>query len=316
MRKWGILWVGVLGLGLITTFQNCAKVPLEQALPAVAPFNVEGTIDLCLQGTLANYTVDSLLISNLNMTPSRGAILEDSDSDGIADVDEAGLGFNPLNRRSNGKVLDSLCLDVSGSYRCEDDIPACNPSSTILGINDCDIKTLRLQTLFGHPTQGLDSDKDGIVDVMEILLGTSPNINDRNDDPDHDGVPNWLEVQRGTNPHFTNSGLSGENLLTYSSSKMSNRGDCTGELWKVTVTRLPLAQVVAYQDASGSTNPLSPDLSHEENENVVTVFLKLKTQAGYSGNSKVYFKDFKINKNVKTFSYRIEDFKAAGEVLP
>lgn len=305
-----------VGTVLVLSFQNCAQVPLEKAIPSVAPFAVKGEMELCIEDP-ANYTVENFLIANLNMTPTRGEISEDSDADGIADIEEEALGFNPLKRRTNGKILDGLCLDLSGSSRCLEQVPVgCSATSQILGLNDCDIQTMRLDSLYDHPTQGLDSDKDGIVDLLEILFGTLPNRHDSNDDPDHDGIVNGLEIQQGTNPSFSNSNLDSANLIDYKVTKGEASPTCNGEVWNVIVNRLPLAGVKAYLDPLDSGNSLSPSLSHEDNENVIAVFVKLKPLGGYTGNNKIYFKDFKINRSVHEFKYYLKDFRAAGEVLP
>lgn len=316
MRRPALMISIVLGASLVLLFQNCAKMPLEKAIPSVAPFAVKGEMELCIDDP-ANYTVENFLIANLNMTPNRGVISEDSDADGIADVEEIALGFDPYKRRTNGKILDGLCLDLSGSSRCLEQVPVgCNTNSQIMGLNDCDIKTMRLDSLYDHPTQGLDSDKDGIVDLLEILFGTLPNRHDSNDDPDHDGVVNGLEIQQGTNPSFSNTNIAPADLIDYKVTKGEDSPDCNGEVWNVTVNRLPLAGVKAYLDPLDRENSLSPLLSHEDNENVIAVFVKLKPQTGYIGNNKIYFKDFKINRSVQEFKYYLKDFKAAGEVLP
>lgn len=316
MRHYFFVISGFLGLTLLLLFQNCAQAPLEKATPSVAPFVVKGEIELCIEDP-ANYTVENLLIANLNMTPTRGEIAEDSDADGLADIDEEAFGFDPLKRRTNGKILDSLCLDLSGSSRCLDKVPVgCSSSSNILGINDCDLKTMHLDSMYDHPTQGLDSDKDGIVDLLEIMFGTLPNRHDSKDDPDHDGIVNGLEIQQGTNPTFSNSGLSPTDLIDYVVRKENAGSSCDGDLWTVTVDRLPLAGVQAYADPLNQESSVSPALSHEDNENVIVVFLKLKPLAGYTGNNKILFKDFKINRSVQEFKYYLKDFKAAGEVLP
>jgi hypothetical protein len=316
MIRQAFLFFCSAGLALVFFFQNCSRVPLETALPGVTIFSVEGAIDICLEKVLENYTLDNLVITNLNLTSSRGRLLVDSDSDGIADVDEVGLGFDPLKRRSNGQVLDSICLNVSGSSNCLEQVSTCSSSINLLGLNDCDLKIMRLDTLDGHPTQGLDSDKDGLIDILEVLSGTLANKGDRNDDPDHDGVMNWVEIQQGTSPVFANTNVDQSRLIEYSTTQAARGSSCAGELWKVKVKRLPLIEAKAYEDPSDSVSPLSPTLSHDENENVITVFLKLKTRTGSGGNSRVYFKDFKLNRLFQGFGFSIEDFKFAGEVLP
>ncbi|MBK7962844.1 MAG: hypothetical protein IPK04_17625 [Bdellovibrionales bacterium] len=136
---------------------------------------------------------------------------------------------------------------------------------------------LRLDTLFGHPQQGLDSDSDGMLDLLEILAGTLPNRSDRNDDPDHDGVMNWIEIQQGTSPVFANTNVDQSRLVEYNTTRAASKDSCAGELWRVKVTRLPLMEAKAYEDPVDSVSPLSPAFSHQESENVIAVFFKLKT---------------------------------------
>lgn len=316
MKKQVVFRVGGLTLLLGILFQNCSQVPLESVPSTLLPFSVKGSMEICLEGSLADYTLETVNMVNLNVTPAKGTVAEDADADGIADRDEVALGFSPLKRRSNDKVLDSLCLDVAGSSNCLSKVPACSTTLGILGLNDCDLKALDLESLYGHPTQGLDSDKDGMVDLLEILMGTSPNNFDRYEDPDHDGILNWMEIQRGTNPNYTNSDIDEDRLLDYSVTKVEKTGSCTGELWKVRVNRLPLAKVEAFQDISASENALNPLLSHGKDENVIAVFLKFKTQAGFTGQSKIYSKYFRINQSMQGFEFKIDDFNLVGEVLP
>lgn len=313
-KRYFLFFLMAISVGLF--FQNCSQVNLEKVVPSVSPHAVKGEVNICLENELSHYTVETVVISNLNLAFSKENVLEDSDSDGIADVDEELFGFDLLNRRSNGKVLDSICLDVSGGSDCVNSIPNCSASENILGLNQCDVKTLRLDTLFGHPTQGLDTDKDGIVDLMEILWKTSPNINDKYEDPDHDGILNWMEFLKSSNPNFANRSMDQKKLLEYSTKQVVDSADCNGEHWKVEIKQIPLATVNAYEDNSDSASLKSPALSHEQDENVITIFTKLKTRSGYSGNSKIYFKDFKINRKISEIYFQWQDFKAAGDVLP
>lgn len=320
MIRSALLFFCLVGLTLGFFFQNCSRVPLESSLPGLTLFSAEGTIDLCLENdtesNLEGYTLDNLVVANLNLTTAQGKIVLDSDSDGIADVNEVEMGFNPLTRRTNGKVLDSICLNVSGRADCQEQLPVCSSTVNFLGLNECDLKMLRLDTLFGHPQQGLDSDSDGMLDLLEILAGTLPNRSDRNDDPDHDGVMNWIEIQQGTSPVFANTNVDQSRLVEYNTTRAASKDSCAGELWRVKVTRLPLMEAKAYEDPVDSVSPLSPAFSHQESENVIAVFFKLKTHTGQPGNSRIYFKDFKINRLFKGFSYTLKDFKFAGEVLP
>src|SRR5690606_250249 len=132
---------------------------------------------------------------------------------------------------------------------------------------------------------------------------------DRNLDLDHDGVLNWHEIQKGTSPRYNNENFDDLYSLNYEIFKASaDKSQCSGEECIMKASRLHLIRVDEFQDTeTPETNSI--DFSHDENENVYTVFVKLKKQMGFTGNSKMLFKDFKVSKGNQEFEFTLQDFK-------
>lgn len=306
----------LFGFPVLFFYQNCAEVPLQKDLQAEVYYG-KGSGSICLDGSYANYTVDSFSVVNLNIGFNEGQLVTDTDADGLSDNDETSKGFNPLNRRSSGAILDSLCLSLTGTNSCEAIRPAgCTETANMLGLTDCDYRSLNLDSLYSHPQQGLDSDKDGIPDLVEILRGTNPNIRDENEDPDRDQVLNGNEILRGTNPIFSDRDAS-ELIRVIASISKSTSQDCAGELWKIQIDQIPSVSVPDFLDSSDALLPEGAlSLSHGKNENVILVYLKLRPQVGQVGNSMILLSGLKINPDVPEFILDNEKFVKAGEVEP
>lgn len=305
-------------LPVLFLFQNCAEVPLQKDMPGEEPLYAKGVGDLCLSGDYANYTVDSFYVVNLNMILKEDKVVIDSDADGLPDEDEASRGFDPLNRRTSGDILDGLCLSLTGTNACENLRPAgCTGTSNMLGLTDCDYRSLNLDTLYSHPQQGLDSDKDGIPDLVEILRATHPNVRDESDDPDRDQILNSNEILRGTNPVFSDRNASMVTRVIASISKRTSEDCVGGELWRIQAEQVPFVRVPAFRDPLETLLPSGAlSLSHDQNENIVLIYLKLRPQIGQSGNPVVLFKGMKISQSTSDFSLDIGELTEAGEVEP
>lgn len=98
-----------------------------------------------------------------------------------------------------------ICWNLAGNPNCAPNLPACSTVENPLGLSECDLKGMGLDSLYSHPVQGLDSDKDAIPDIVEILKGTLPNLTDNLADPDHDGLLNQDEIAQGSNPLFSDA---------------------------------------------------------------------------------------------------------------
>lgn len=226
----------VATFGIVLTYQNCARVDLVESY-SVESLNAEGEIELCL---LPEETLKSVIISNLSIAFEQNGISLDSDQDGISDRREVQLGLNPYNPRTYG-LLDRLCLNFSPNGNCGN---MCNSSEDIwaenaFGLNACDIN--RILGSFSVDTQwkGVDSDLDGIPDVLELLRGTQPIAADTLADYDNDQILNSREYELGTNPRWANAAINYSPLYSISSAKVTHAA-CPGELWKIKIHHITL----------------------------------------------------------------------------
>lgn len=295
------------GLALILGFQNCSKTPLEPIV-TVEMSSAKGKFGICLDSDL---TVDSFYVANLNLVNDRGVVATDSDADGMADVFEAGRGYASSNRRTHGGILDSICWQIAGGVNCQSLIPTCSAVQNSFGLSECDIKALGLDSLFDHPVQGLDSDKDGIPDLLEIMRGTLPNTLDAVADSDHDGLLNHTEIARGSNPLFADVQFSTEWTVVATATKEVNL-NCATEFWTISANHIPIGHVPGFADVDLNT-PLA--LSHEKNENVVLTAIKLRPVPGAPGKPRMLVNLSKISSE-SSLELSGSDFSNAGEMEP
>jgi hypothetical protein len=309
------LWTCV-GAGVLLFQQNCSDVTLIQSSEIPVGYS-SGAALLCLDGDLRDYTVDTVLAANLNLLYKDDGVVADSDGDGLSDFDEKRFGFDPRKSRTDGRILDKICLDLKGGSNCNDIASSCRRATVgRLGLTDCDLQALRLDG-FPQPQKGLDSDSDGIPDFFEIRLGLQPNQEDANDDPDRDLKTNFDEVSAGSNPRVFDQPQRQKYATVLRSSRLSN-ADCQGEFWKVDVTQLP------WFALSGLDHDLDPGVddkglhqSRPDGTNVAVLYVKLKGRPGTSVvNKKVLFHQFFVGQNDRVLRFDMSSFKEAGEVAP
>ncbi|MFC1609613.1 VWA domain-containing protein [Myxococcota bacterium] len=129
---------------------------------------------------------------------SGGAILADSDADGLADIDEEELGTDPTNPDTDGdhmrdgfeakSALDPLVADP----HCEGDARA---DSDHDGLLDCE------EDFLNFCPNRFDCDGDLFPDGVEFWSGSNPgDASDILFDPDFDGILTRDELVRRTNP--------------------------------------------------------------------------------------------------------------------
>lgn len=319
--KKSTLITALLTLGIListVSFQNCSKVPLELQSSTVQ-YSAKGSVSFCLDGPYANYTVKSYTVSNLNIVNSQASLLPDTDGDGLSDVEEKLRGSNPYKRYSNGPVLDSICLSLTGTVDCHNINLSCIGTDNKLGLKDCDIQALGLDHST-DPDLGLDSDGDGIVDFIEVIKGTSANVSDATADPDKDLVLNQDEIHQGSNPLYSDRGALTSAMMIKSNLTQKVNAACAGETWDLKIDQVPLLNVPAFtdiDDAGRSSNAVT--FSHAKDENIILISLLLSVKNGYTGNTIVLTDTSRASLaegGSFTLNLRFQDFKKAGEVNP
>jgi len=135
-----------------------------------------------------------------------GEYLVDSDGLGMPDVSEKEPEL--LNKRSNGKCLDSI-VQKYGSCLTEGCMPLVDFDGD--GLNQCEEKTL------GTDDFEVDTDGDGIADGAEILYAMNPTVNDQRLFYNSDGLSNFEHFVRGYSPTSNLSKISSSRMLDISS---------------------------------------------------------------------------------------------------
>ena len=153
-----------------------------------------GRIDF--RSTQRLFVLKEFLVTNRNAIATESGFMPDTDADGLADATELELGLDPLDPdfdddQYNDRLehllrplgLDPLTPNVLPD--CDDPVVDTDRD----GLRDCEEKLLGTdRTLF-------DSDADGFPDQVEFRAGTNPIFNDTLDDLDLDGVTNARELR-------------------------------------------------------------------------------------------------------------------------
>lgn len=222
-------------------------------------------------GTVS-YRIKNFSAVNLTTTFDGSKPSSDSDMDGLSDNFESGrAGFSATNPRSTG-AIDRLCYDRTGGSSCSTQGLTCTGVQKYFMLTDCDI-----EYLYNNSTKplgaGLDSDKDNIVDYLEIIRGINPKLSNAQSDDDGDSISNIAEVNQGTNPLMNNgvqAPLPTQIINAQVIESNQNNTQCTtqGTHWSWNIPNVPLVNVQAYTDQS--TGGLF-NFSHAQDENIILV---------------------------------------------
>jgi hypothetical protein len=258
--------------------------------------NQTALCDLVISSSAIEYRPDSVSALNLTTTRYQGQLVADSDMDGVPDVREEELGWDPSNPRSLniGGVLDGICQRLGGEQNCRTKRNSIQCDSRVrsgVGITECDFKMLGLESLpaFNEiksllPNEPLkrlmavDSDRDGMIDFVEIVKGTDPATKDMNNDPDSDGVSNLNEMINGTDPFVSDANIPKVKLndiqVSYTKEK-DPEGLCQSGSWKISVNQLQTTFVAQLPEIAGSTDLTTSVLNHNSNEHVIMLLYRM-----------------------------------------
>lgn len=224
------------------------------------------------------YRKDLFFMVNLTAKLVNQSLEADSDVDGIIDREEAIYGMSPTNPRTAG-ILDSICKDFGGLSRCQTMLPTlrCSGVSNNLGVSDCDVQALKLDQVDPSSLdQGMDSDGDGIPDLLELIRDTLPASSDATTDLDGDGLTNQVEVARGSQVNRPDQGVPANLLARAFEQRIPEAPGCpvSEEAWELNVENVPLVPVAEFKDlrqCKANQSPLKSCLnfSHEANENLI-----------------------------------------------
>ncbi|MDJ0764039.1 MAG: hypothetical protein QNJ97_13740 [Myxococcota bacterium] len=164
------------------------------------------------------FEAKSLFVTNVNVLPSMGEPVVDSDGDGLADVYEQQIGTNPYHRDSDGDGIGDLvetllvlgplqpggvpavCAELGGPPYLDMDVDM---------LNDCE------EILLGTDRSLPDSDSDAVPDWIEVAYGTDYLFADALGDSDGDGASNGDEAREHTDPRSSDAASHLSNAYRY-----------------------------------------------------------------------------------------------------
>jgi hypothetical protein len=197
---------------------------------------------------IRSFLLKSLVVTNENaVAKSDGTLAVDSDGDGLTDDKEIELGLDPRNADSDGDYVSDFVelitgTDplVSGDAVCEETKRGDQDGD---GLLDCE------EILLGTKEYVFDSDLDGLSDKLELVAGTSPNVDDALSDSDLDGTNNRDEIVQHTLPMTTDPANRPTLAYDYEIGDAGLTADHR-QCYNFTVTNISLAETLA--DANGT----------------------------------------------------------------
>lgn len=128
----------------------------------------------------------------------------DDDNDGLTDLEEAGLSTNPMLADTDNDQLPDIC---EARYGLDPTQADSDNNGVMDAVDDQDADRLPNNweceygfSLSDPSNASMDSDSDGLNNLLEYTLGTSA----INPDSDGDGIDDGTEVLQGTNPLLPN----------------------------------------------------------------------------------------------------------------
>lgn len=306
------IFLGCAGAAVLTVaFQNCGNIKVSDPIEVMASNAKTGVGYFCVP---SGYTLETFFITNLNVKSSKYGLAIDTDGDGLSDAEEDSAGYDKMKRRSADKVLDSICDDLNYGVDCEKFTLSCDPAQSEFGLNECDKMALNV-TMNIQTGAGIDSDKDGIPDILEVRINSFPNLSDSTNDLDFDLANNITEAELGSSSRLSNKEIDPRNLVQITKTKLTSSPSCaSGEYWQFTVENLPTVPVNAFLDDQLSAF----SFSHAENENVVQTFVKIKPISSTTANAKTFSSvqlvTYDRNDLDKAFVFDQAQLVPAGEV--
>ena len=151
------------------------------------------------------FSEQKFYVVNHSRVVKNGELLPDSDTDGVADGDEAKIGTDPTKIDSDNMGCDDRAIDLMQvnpnlcnsicSARMTNGDPNSLPDTDGDGIRDCEESALTIKAAKA------DSDGDNLIDPLETRFGTAANDPATlTADTDLDGVNDATEVFTGTDP--------------------------------------------------------------------------------------------------------------------
>jgi len=177
-----------------------------------------------------------------------GAVVPDSDGDGLPDELELAEGLDPQRRGSDGDDPYGDLFERRFADAGFDPDDATLPSAPCDDGEDLDGDGLTgcEEAFLGTRVRAPDSDGDGMLDGVELLVGTDPTVADAEPDLDFDQISNGEEVLAATDPRRSDAELHRTDRIRYAITDLGDlevRRDDRDEVrhcYEFSVSKIPL----------------------------------------------------------------------------
>jgi hypothetical protein len=198
-----------------------------------------------------------LIAFNRNALARQGQILIDSDGDGLSDEDEAKYHTDPKNPDTDyDNINDWIEVKYGMNPLAMDMINGCNPVADTDEdrLYDCEERVL------GTDPCILDTDGDGIPDLVELNGGTNPLVPEDLTDSDRDGHDNVDEILAHTDPNSVDIAFAQTNGYGYSISDTDLNGKPLVTVdgrtcYNIDAYNITLVNTLARPNLFGGTTP-------------------------------------------------------------
>lgn len=167
---------------------------------------------LDLAGIQTPLRLRTALAFNRHARARGGVLLPDSDGDGLPDDDEDKLGTDPLKADSEDDgLMDGVEVTAGMDPLTPSEVKGCDLGidSDRDGLNQCEERLLGTNDCMG------DTDNDGIPDLVELFGGTDPIKTEGTLDADRDGFPNVEELRGHSDPTSNDLEFAGSHSYEY-----------------------------------------------------------------------------------------------------
>jgi hypothetical protein len=217
------------------------------------------------------YQLKEIVVTNRSAPMGSPDLTPDSDGDDLTDADEAQLGTNPLLRDTDGDGFsDGVEVFFAARGAQFDPLtfvqpdggggdPGCPPGlrgldSDCDGLYDCD------EHIISSNADLIDSDQDGISDLVEWQHHTSAAANDLAEDVDNDLLINRQELKMHMNPRVVDNDALSMSAYRYFMEADGGPNDAGSQCYTFRVENVLLEPTMSFRPDGGAPDGgLLPD---------------------------------------------------------
>lgn len=219
----------------------CSEINLKDKSPTIRPVTVK-VMSYCPENGRSLVNVYGV---NLSTQTAEDQILFDTDRDGLADNFELDATYQQEYNISqaapdtNGDgYSDLVTYSIGYKVDTQQNLSACvqpDLDTDRDGLSDCE------EAILGTDYRNPDTDFDGIPDGLELRFGLNPRVHDSELDPDGDGYSNLEEIKNNSMVYVSHVTQKLQHSINYKVEAFINEDN--ENCYQVEVSNIPLVNV-------------------------------------------------------------------------